>query len=512
MKLNLHILAAFLTGVPTAGQLPEDVLTCTLQGVQLYAPDAPCGADWLYLVPPEESLPDAPPEGVSFFCCAAPASAPRGASVLWPLEPLTLRRALAVLQEVFLAFQTWEDRMEELLHADAPLRMLGEASIGFLQNPFALYTPSLRQIFHCEPPKPRRLQFFNDTEVDAFLPDEDIDQLKNDTEYVGSLHTHEPTIFSDRIWGYRILYMNLRIEGRYVARVTVCEIERPIRPCDFPILQEFCRLLTVAFRRQNLIYNTHPPYFDNTISALIQQSAYSQARLNAALEDLGWGPTDNYFCCIAELSYDRVSHTMASICSRFEAAVSNCMALPDRENILLLINLTANGKTRNQVLSELVYIIRDGLMKLGACMDFSDFLMLPHYVNQARQALQWGKLCDPTVWCYRYEEYSLNNLLYRAYRTTPLEVHCPACLRRLKEYDRLHHRDYSTLLKTYLRCDRSTAKTIRTVYLQRATFLYQLQRIQEILQADLEDSDLRLQLLMYFKYEELQHQNSLPQI
>ena len=70
--------------------------------------------------------------------------------------------------------------------------------------------------------------------------------------------------------------------------------------------------------------------------------------------------------------------------------------------------------------------------------------------------------------------------------------------------------EYAALLKTYLRCDRSTAKTIRVVYLQRATFLYQLQRIQEILQADLNDADLRLRLLMYFKYEELQTENILP--
>lgn len=504
MNLNLHIISAFLTDVATTGQLPEDALTCTLRGVQIYTPEVPCGSDWLYLVPPEESLPTAPAGDVSFFCCAAPAAVPPGAAVLWPLEPLSLTRALAALQGVFQAFQAWEERMEDLLHTDAPLRLLGEASLGFLQNPFALYAPSLRQIFHCESPKPRRLQFFSDDEVDAFLPDEDIDQLKNDTEYVESLHTVEPTVFSERIWGYRILYMNLRIEGRYVARVTVCEIERPFRPCDFPILKAFCRLLTVAFRRQNLIYNTHPPYFDQTVNALLQQDAFSQARLDAALEDLGWRTNDDYFCCIVELSYDRVSHTIAPICSRFESAVSNCMALPDRESILLLINLRANGKTRHKVLSELVYIIRDGLMKLGASMDFSDFLLLPHYVTQARQALHWGKLCDPTVWCYRYEEYSLNNLLYQAYRTAPLEVHCPVCLRRLKAYDKAHHREYAALLKAYLRCDRSTAKTIRAVYLQRATFLYQLQRIQEILQADLEDPDLRLQLLMYFKYEELQ--------
>lgn len=509
MKLNLHILSSFLKDIPITGQLPDDVLTCTLQGVLLYTPETALCPDWLYLVPPDTAMPTTPPEDVSFFCCTAPAAVPGKTAVLWPLEPMALDRALAAVQEVFLTFQEWQDRMESLLHTDAPLRMLGEASVKFLQNPFALYTPSLRQIFHCELPKPRRLHFFNDDEIDAFLPDEDIDELKNDSEYVASLHTYEPTIFSDRIWGYRILYMNLRLEGRYVARVTVCEIERPIRACDFPILKEFCRLLTIAFRRQNLIYNTHPPYFDQSINALIQQNAFSQTRLDTALNDLGWHREDDYFCCTAELSYDRVSHTIASICFRFESAVSNCMALPDRENILLLINLRAGQKTRDQVLSELVYIIRDGLMKLGASTAFSNLLLLPHYIAQSREALFWGKQYDPTLWCYRYEEYSLNDLLHHAYRTAPLEVHCPECLRRLKEYDKMHHREYAALLKTYLRCDCSTAKTIRAVYLQRATFLYQLQRIREILQVDLEDADLRLRLLMYFKYEEMQRENDL---
>ncbi|KNZ40766.1 helix-turn-helix domain-containing protein [Acetobacterium bakii] len=45
----------------------------------------------------------------------------------------------------------------------------------------------------------------------------------------------------------------------------------------------------------------------------------------------------------------------------------------------------------------------------------------------------------------------------------------------------------------------SIAKTIRIIYLQRATFLYQLKRITEIFGLDLSDYKIRLHLMLSFE-------------
>ena len=68
----------------------------------------------------------------------------------------------------------------------------------------------------------------------------------------------------------------------------------------------------------------------------------------------------------------------------------------------------------------------------------------------------------------------------------------------LIDYDREHNRSYANILKTYLQCNMSVAKAMKRLYVQRATLLYQLKRIDEISQLDLQDYQTRLYLMIYF--------------
>ena len=71
------------------------------------------------------------------------------------------------------------------------------------------------------------------------------------------------------------------------------------------------------------------------------------------------------------------------------------------------------------------------------------------------------------------------------------------------KYDRENDMKLTLTLKTYLRNDRSVAKSIRVLYMQRSTFLYQMRRVMEITELDLEDYDVRLYLQIYFAAEEI---------
>lgn len=70
--------------------------------------------------------------------------------------------------------------------------------------------PALNDFFS-ERDKGKQLQFFHEEEVNAFLPDEEIDVLKLDSEFISTIDSTKPGIFSENMWGYRILYYNIRI-------------------------------------------------------------------------------------------------------------------------------------------------------------------------------------------------------------------------------------------------------------------------------------------------------------
>lgn len=80
-----------------------------------------------------------------------------------------------------------------------------------------------------------------------------------------------------------------------------------------------------------------------------------------------------------------------------------------------------------------------------------------------------------------------------------IEALVPNGLNRLMLYDRKNNRHFTKALQVYLRENMHISDTIKKLYMQRATFLYQLKRIQEISGLKLDDSKIRLELLIVFE-------------
>ncbi len=74
-------------------------------------------------------------------------------------------------------------------------------------------------------------------------------------------------------------------------------------------------------------------------------------------------------------------------------------------------------------------------------------------------------------------------------------------VQRLKEYDRENHTEFTETCRIYLQCERNIARTARVLSVHRNTLLYRIERIREIVHADLEDHEVRLHLLLSFALE-----------
>lgn len=139
------------------------------------------------------------------------------------------------------------------------------------------------------------------------------------------------------------------------------------------------------------------------------------------------------------------------------------------------------------------------MMKAGISRDFTDLFLLPDYYQQTLATLTIGNKKYPMFWTYSFETYALQFLLKNTLDGCQIDSLIPSGLRRLMEYDKKHNRQCTKTLEVYLEEDRHIANAIKKLYMQRATFLYQLKRILEISELDLENSDIRLELNIVFK-------------
>lgn len=504
MKLNLYVIADYLKGFSFKTQYADPVLEGLLQGILLFTPGMELKTDQLYLTLAGD-LPEALPDDrhYSIICIGLPPAVYLHSTInlLYLDTDASLISLFNAIEIIFQTFSQWEEALQAIFFQKKSIKALCETSLFIFENPISVYTSDLRLICYAEKEKPDHLMLFETSDTEKYMGIDDINALKIDSEFIETIKSYEPTMFPKDTFGYRILLENLRIEDIYVARICISETDRPIKNSDFFLIQKLSFYSELCLRdHDHRHYNNHPQEFDHLLFELLANHEVDLNLLKKYLQYYHWSNSDSYFCCQLPISsYEKSVLTTNALSFELSANINESCVIEFENAIVLLINLTRSSKTRNQHLANLAYFIREGIIKAGVSNAFHDFSKLGCYYQQSKIAYQIGSVYDDTLWCYRFENYALRFLIDRSSEGYDPEVLCVSELLLLREYDKQRNRNYCEVLKVYLENNMSIAKTIRILFLQRATFLYQLKRITEISGLNLSDYQTRLHLMLSFE-------------
>ena len=461
MNLNSYIIRDYL-GIPAHhALLKSSVLDRPLESITFYRPELSPEKNLVIIILPDDLKRELNNlKSGCFICPCAPGTdiTSCSADIILLGEDHTVLDIYEDLRRLFQDFEKMDREMNQLVRQDAALNLFGNAILKFLWNPVSLYSEDMRLLFYSERKKPRQYQIYFENELNQYLPDEEIEDLKIDKEYNETINALEPAIFSAARWGYRILFYNIRIDGVYVARLMILETDRPLKDSDYTLLVYLADFIAYMMDKKKLTLNNHPRFLDECLEALFQGNTLP-----------------------------------ASI------------TLLRNDDIIILFNLSRSTLDKNELLQQLVYILREGLMKAGISREFSSLKLARDFYLQTLTALSVGNRRDPMFWMFRYDNYALTDLMKSAQNGHCIESLIPAGLAKLIEYDLENHRHFTNALKVYLRENMHIANTIKKLYLQRATFLYQLKRILEISELKLEDHKVRLELLIAFEIMDEMH-------
>ena len=503
MNLNLYIISDYLKNNAFERRLTASPEECGLTHLSFYTSELLPDCRTLYLIS-KDSLPLVPShsQALSFLCIGKPSPdllVHPDDQYLFFAENTDPAALLQEVQEIFLFFHLWETRMYELICRRASLMELCAHCLELTENPLCLASSDMRILaFGERENKPRELKMFFEHDVGEYLSDEEIDAFRLDRDYLKGIEAHRPCILNNDFFGFRHFYNNIYIDSAYVARVVICEVERPIRPGDYGLILRISDLFKLALENTDIVLNNHPKNFDRLVERLLSEEMVPDEVMDPILTGIGWNHTGLFFCGIIESDLDRILHSYQTLCSQLEKLLDGSIAVALKDRILLIVNLASSSFTKESIRSYLSPFIRENLLRVGLSNCFRHFADLPLFFGQAQDALHMGSLKDNTIWCYDFDDYALRILLERCGRDRKLKALCPEKLQVLIDYDREHNRSYANILKTYLQCNMSVAKAMKRLYVQRATLLYQLKRIEEISQLDLQDYQTRLYLMIYF--------------
>lgn len=521
MHLNLHFLIDDLTDLAFKGAVSDGLneAPCAYPVLCEELPSSP-KAEALYLIDAAKLPKTVPPrlrrrQGVrqepriSIACFGAPPRAWLDADV--NIVYSSLVRSLSELANAvigeFSRYAEWEATIQQMVAERRPLADFAKASVDLFGNPMYGQSSLYRILFFELPSnRPNSAIFANyirDIYEPAFteggelyLSDDAISWMSADLEYRQAADSIGAYIYSGEPFGFRTLYYNCRIGDVAVARITVDEIVRPLFNRDFHLLSVLGSYISQAWSNEPTNLFDMPRDYSDIMEGLLSHRLIPVKRIADLLERLQWDMLDEYvlFTLKSGAGIEAYDLAMTQFSLNIARNRRHLHFLPFDGRSVFVCDLTAEGCTREELISSLKPILRDQLSKASFSSSFYDFKDLYYYYKQALAVEDAGTRADPMFWIYRFEDYALATMLDNCLQGSIPPALFPHGLMELIIHDDRKGTDYVHMLRLYLDNDRNIAKTARDAFLHRNTLLYQLDRIQEIVRMDLDNPDNRIVL------------------
>lgn len=399
-------------------------------------------------------------------------------------------------------YQAWEDRILDILDGDESEDDLVACVRQYIKNPFFVQGSEFRVLISSMPddsastPKLESyMREYGALRKSDVLSPEDISLCLSDDEYYASKDTVEPYIYPGQYLSCRSLCCNIWSSGVRLGRIVVDEVVEPIANRDFMLAKVLGQHLSKTIERSQGPGSVGTEDLEPILQSLLSHKLLPEERIAHLLDSLGWNMDDGYACLVLRLKTrgDNVYAFKPLAMGVAQFLSLECYTVYE-SSIVYVCNLSKMGIDGEEMLSNVLPYLRDNLLMASLSSTYGDFKDLYYYYKQAEFAFDAGLRREPSKWTFRFEDYKMDYILSKVMDKNVAGVLVPEGLRALVEHDESKGTDYVEMLRVYLDNDRNIAATIRIMHVHRNTFLYRIQKIEEILGMDLDDPDVRVTL------------------
>ncbi len=415
------------------------------------------------------------------------------------IENASLLAVTERVQDIFTKYHQWDYLLHLASDSEEPLTEMLKVSVPIFQNPIFVHDTNF-YVLAWSHRVPNMLVWDQDPRTGwNIIPLSLINDFKVDVEYLNTLKTRTPSLFSAEQRGYPILFMNLWNDGVYEGRICVDELETPIMPGQYPAIAYLSRMILSFIKKGSLfrlsMQNDLPQFFQDYLDG----KNLDQARILNYLNYLNWKRMDRYLCLRLEAKRQDIQMvSSAAALGHIQTQIPEGHALIYENGFTVIVNLSYSHSSSSDIIRRLSLLLREGLLEMGVSSEIHDFFQIPQGHLQACAALNLGQNSSSMIWCHHFDDYILEFLLKKSSESLPPELLCSQKLLILKQYDTKNNTDFYNTLKIYLELERNVLQTAKALFIHRSTLFYRLERIGKIADIDLENSKERLILRISF--------------
>lgn len=319
-------------------------------------------------------------------------------------------------------------------------------------------------------------------------------------------HNGYPYIFFNEPLQMNLVVVPVRVKGIVVARLTSCEIDRPLTETDLSFLDKLKDLLSLEFQRGGDGTNRSQTVFSHMMGEMLEQKCTTMDHVLNLMDAAGYTLNPELRLAVIYVPKSRASefpwHTVAE---QLAVAFPNSIYTDFEGNMVLLIN--QKWDVNAVQMEEFNQTLRECGLRAVLSYRFHDLAKCYRvYYDTCSLIFASAHISSGSV-CVRYEDHipELTASLL-AGRIDPHSIAGDA-VGKLLDYDRKYGQETMATLRAYVKCAFSIKRTAAVLHIHENTLRYRISRIADLTGLDYKSGKTAFELMLAFALLDEEHRD-----
>lgn len=284
-------------------------------------------------------------------------------------------------------------------------------------------------------------------------------------------------------------------EGHVVGSVIMIEHHTPIGRGHIRQLPLIGRILFDVFNRDSVSEGYNGSLYSAILYNLLDEEEISDNFENIVISRIDF-PAEMYVIVARFVHRVENRYLKRTFSMELENIFPEGHSVHYKSYIIILVP-SISEKQRD----ELSKLAEAENVSIGLSWSFTDIIEFKRYFNQAVASIKQAQRFGQTRKVFDYSDFYYYDLLYNYSGKIPLKYFCHPALQVLRKYDKDNNTELYITLRTYLECNKNHRATAETLFIHRNSLIYRINRINQLIELDLNSGTEVYSLMDSFRIE-----------
>ncbi|AET69692.1 hypothetical protein Desor_4259 [Desulfosporosinus orientis DSM 765] len=397
-------------------------------------------------------------------------------------------------------FSQFSSRLIKILSKQSGLQALVDLGYEVLGNPFTLTDYSTKVLASTGKTQVTDDPVWNELKTNNHFIFQTYSYYVRNSLFKEIAQHDAPFYWSDPYCKYRRLIGKIRINNRDVAFMAVCAHNRDFEERDEELVSLLCEAYSIELQKTKYLDFSQSLMHQSFLFDLLNGKFEDEGLIIERLKILGLKFKSKLFVINIDIqNLDKSKSTLPYMRDEIENKLVNAKAIVYNQNVVVLASCENDRKFLEIELGALKEFIVSNNLQAGISRPFLKLANVRGHYLESMEALKLGKLINKEQNFYKYEDYLIIDLLNKNSNADNCKRYIHHSLLRLIEYDKENGTDYVHSFYIYLCNFKNTKESAAILNIHRNTLFHRMEKIEQLLNVDLNDGNVMFQLYLSYK-------------